>query len=122
MEETDIKEVYDNYYRLKHEMKTLKEQERKVSKDIQEEEIKIKEHMTVNQIDCVSMTNYQIILYEKKINQTYKKQTIKSVILESMDTIKQLTDNDRISELLTENIMNNKVFITKPEIKIKINK
>jgi hypothetical protein len=78
--------------------------------------------MTVNQIDCVSMTNYQIILYEKKINQTYKKQTIKSVILESMDTIKQLTDNDRISELLTENIMNNKVFITKPEIKIKINK
>ena len=43
MDEEEIREVYDNYYRLKHEMKMLKEQERKVSKDIITEELKIKE-------------------------------------------------------------------------------
>lgn len=108
-------ELCNEYYKIKKEMADLRKQQLVLKKQAIELEIKIKEYLIQNKEESIVTNDCQISIYEKKINQTFKKESIKDVLS------KELKDEKR-AELLTDSIINNKVSINVDGIKIKFNK
>jgi len=93
---------------LRNGLKTLKKQ----SQDLEKE---IKEYMTKNDMDSISVKDGEIVLYSRKISQTFKKETIVEKLTE------ELKDSEK-AERLTQSILGNKKFIVEDKVKAVIKK
>ena len=86
-----------------------------VKKNTDALELEIKEYMTQNDMDSVSLKDGEIVLYARKIPQTFKKEVI-------MEKINEKLKDTQKSEELAQSIIQNKQFIVEDKIKAIIKK
>jgi hypothetical protein len=85
----------------------------KKGNDLLEKEIQ--KYMVDNDMDSISIAEGEILLYQRKIPQKFKKEQL-------IEKINETINNTTISEKLTDNIINNKVFTTESKIKAVVKK
>ena len=112
---TPIQEKLHKYLDLQKQLGEIRKQQNIIKKSLQNMEADIKEYMTTNDMDSISLKDGEIVLYGKKISQTFKKE----VMLEKIN--EKLKDTQKAEEL-TESILNNKQFIVENKIKAVIKK
>ena len=112
---SQIKEKFTEYFDICKELAALRKQQNARKKRSDSLEKEIKEHMTVNDLDSLSFKDGQIILYDRKNLQTFKKESIQECLKE------ELGDANK-AEKLAETIISNKVYKTEKKIKVNLKK
>ena len=115
MTEVTIKNKLEKYIQLNKDLSALRKSQSEIKKNIETLETDIKTYMMSNDMDTISLSDGQIVLYGKKVSQTFKKDTIVEKLTE------KLKDSHKAEEL-TESIMQNKKFIVQDRIKAVIHK
>lgn len=110
-----IQEKFKEYLELNKELVTLRKNLKEKKQYVDKLEKDIKEYMTNNNMDSISMKDGEIVLYSKKISQTFKKDTIVEKLTE------QLKDSNK-AEALTQCILENKKYIVEDKIKAVLKK
>lgn len=112
---TAIQEKFQKYLEIQKQLGESRKLQKEWRKDIDSLESDIKEYMTKNDMDSISLKEGEIVLYAKKISQTFKKE----VIMEKLN--EKLKDTQKAEEL-TQSILQNKSFIVEDKIKAIIKK
>jgi DNA repair ATPase RecN len=112
---TAIQEKFQKYLEIQKQLAESRKQQKEWRKEIDSLESDIKEYMTKNDMDSISLKEGEIVLYAKKISQTFKKE----VIMEKLN--EKLKDTQKAEEL-TQSILQNKSFIVEDKIKAIIKK
>jgi len=112
---TSIQETFQKYLQLQKELSDIRKQQKQIKKNADTLELEIKEYMTKNDMDSISLKDGEIVLYARKIPQTFKKE----VIMEKLN--EKLKDSQKAEEL-TQSILQNKQFIVEDKIKAVIKK
>lgn len=110
MSNQTLQEKFTSYLDLNKELAVLRKQQRVLKSKIVDMEKDIKEYMNKNEMDSIALKDGEIVLYNKKISQTFKKEAIVEKLTES------LKDSQRAEEL-TECILHNKKFVVEEKIK-----
>lgn len=105
-----IQEKFQKYLEIQKQLTESRKQQKQWRKDIVELEKDIKDYMTKNDMDSISLKEGEIVLYAKKISQTFKK----DVIIEKLT--EKLKDSQKAEEL-TQSILQNKSFIVEDKLK-----
>ena len=108
-----IHEKFSNYLLLQKNLVAIRKEQKNVKKELDTLEADIMEYMVNNEMNNISIKEGEIILYPKKISQTFKKETI-------IETLNVKLKNTLQSEELAESILENKKFITQDKIKVKL--
>lgn len=111
-----IQEKFKLYLELNKEIAEFRKKQAAQKKVIQNLEDEIKQYMKDNEMDSISLNEGEILLYDRKVSQTYKKETIVEKLTE------KLKGNGDLAESLAESIITNKVFNVESKIKAKIKK
>jgi DNA repair ATPase RecN len=110
-----IQETFQKYLELQKQLTDMRKQQKIVKKNADTLESEIKEYMTKNNMDSISLKDGEIVLYARKIPQTFKKEVI-------MEKINEKLKDSQKSEELAESILQNKQFIVEDKIKVVIKK
>lgn len=108
-----IQEKFAEYFKVSKDIAALRKQQNNLKKMSETLESEIKEYMTQNDLDSLSFKDGQIVLYDRKNMQTYKKENIVECLKEELKG-----DADK-AEKLASSIIANKVY--KIEKKVKVN-
>ena len=111
----DIQEQLTQYLSLNRDLAQIRKQQKELKKKVDSFEKNIKEYMTSNDMDSISLKDGEIVLYSKKIPQTFKKEVIVEKLTE------KLNDSQKAEEL-TQSILQNKKFIVEDKIKAIVKK
>lgn len=111
----DIQEKFQQYLEIQKTLSDMRKKQKEYKTDLLQLEKEIKEYMRENDMDSISLKEGEIVLYAKKISQTFKKEVIMNKINE------KLKDPQR-SEELTDSILTNKTYILEDKIKAVIKK
>jgi hypothetical protein len=115
--DSEIQEKFKLYIELQIEIGEFRKKQNEQKKVLQNLEDSIKEYMTANELDSIALKGgHEIILYERKVSQTLKKNTIVEKLTE------KLKGDTKKAEELTESIFNNKIFTTEAKVKSKLKK
>ena len=108
------------YVSINKELYEYRKKQKEQKKKLLSLEEDIHNHMTENDITSLKVntddTNGEIVIYEQKVSQTFKKEAM----IECLKN--KLKGNEKVAEELTESILTNKVFNVKPKIKCNIKK
>lgn len=115
MSNQTLQEKFTLYLELNKELAQLRKQQRQLKTKVTDMEKDIKEYMTKNEMDSIALKEGEIILYNKKIPQTFKKESIVEKINET------LKDSQKAEEL-TESILHNKKFLLEEKLRAVIKK
>lgn len=107
---SEISSKFEEFLNISKQLREFRKQQKDLRTRLQTLESEIKEYMSENNMDSVSLKNGEIVLYEKKISQTFKKETI----IENLTS--KLKDSVKAEEL-TESILSNKSFVLQDKIK-----
>jgi len=110
-----IQEKLQKYLEIQRQLIESRKQQKLWKNELDTLEKEIKEYMTKNDMDSISLKEGEIVLYSKKISQTFKKEVIMEKLTE------QLKDSKRAEEL-TQSILQNKKFLLEDKIKAIIKK
>lgn len=113
--ENTLQELFKDYIDLSKQIADLREKQKEFKKSMDKIEKSIKEYMTNNEMDSISLKDAEIVLYNKKISQTFKKETITEKLTE------ELSDPQKAEEL-AKSIVQNKKFIVENKIKVVLKK
>lgn len=116
MTESTIQDKFKLYLELNKEIALFRKKQADQKKILQNLEDEIKSYMKENQMDSISLNEGEILLYDRKISQSFKKETIVEKLTE------KLKGNGELAESLAESIVTNKVFNIESKIKAKIKK
>jgi hypothetical protein len=109
-------EKFHKYLEIQRELTELRKKEKECKKNLTALEAEIKEYMTKNDMDSISLKDGQIVLYAKKISQTLKRETIADKLAESLNC------DEKKAETLADTILKNKKYIVEDKIKAVIKK
>ena len=112
---SEIQQKFQNYLDLHKSLSKMRKEQKETKTLIDKLEKEIKEYMTENDMDSIALKDGEIILYSKKVSQTFKKEVIMEKINEHLKDLQE-------SETLTESILHNKKFILQDKIKAVIKK
>jgi DNA repair ATPase RecN len=112
---SEIQQKFQNYLDLHKSLSKMRKEQKETKTLIDKLEKEIKEYMTENDMDSISLKDGEIILYSKKVSQTFKKEAIMEKINEHLKDLQE-------SETITESILHNKKFILQDKIKAVIKK
>jgi len=112
---TPIQETFQKYLELQKQLTDMRKQQKIVKKNTDILELEIKEYMTKNDMDSISLKDGEIVLYARKIPQTFKKEVI-------MEKINERLKDSQKSEEIAQSILQNKQFIVEDKIKAVIKK
>lgn len=115
MSNQTLQDKFTLYLDLNKELTQLRKQQRTLKAKVLDIEKDIKEYMTTNEMDSIALKDGEIILYNKKIPQTFKKESIVEKLTES------LKDSQKAEEL-TESILHNKKFVVEEKLRAVIKK
>lgn len=115
MSDTNIQDKFREFLSMNEEITNLRQQVKKKKEQIDHLEKEIKDYMTHNNMDSISMKDGEIVLYSRKISQTFKKDTIVEKLTE------ELKDSQK-AERLTQSIIQNKKYVVEEKIKAVIKK
>jgi len=111
----NITEKFKKYLEITKEIADIKKsinEKKKITEKLGEE---IYKHMVDNEIDSINIAEGEIVLYQRKVPQKFKKENI-------IETINETIKNPEISEKLTDKIMNNKVCSIESKIRAIVKK
>jgi hypothetical protein len=109
-------EKFHKYLEIQKELSEMRKKQTECKKQLITLETEIKEYMTQNDMDSISLKDGQIVLYAKKISQTFKRDTIANKLAESLDC------DEKKAETLADTILKNKKYIVEEKIKAVIKK
>lgn len=112
----DIQEKFKLYIELQKEIVAFRKKQAEQKKILQGLEKEIQEYMTNNQMDSINLKDGDIVIYEKKVSQSFKRPAIIEKITE------ELKCDETKAEKLAESILTNKVFTLEPKLKVNIKK
>lgn len=112
---TSMQDVITEYFDAVNESKELKTKQKNLKKKIDDIQNKIKKYMIENDINNLSFEQGDIVMYEKKIPQTFKKENIIETLTE------ELKDNEKATEI-THTILSNKKFLIENSVKAVVKK
>jgi DNA repair ATPase RecN len=112
---TPIQETFQKYLELQKQLTDMRKKVKEIKKNADTLESEIKEYMTKNNMDSISLKDGEIVLYARKIPQTFKKEVI-------MEKINEKLKDSQKAEELAESILQNKQFIVEDKIKVVIKK
>lgn len=112
---SDIQQKFQNYLELHKSLSQMRKEQKETKNLIDKLEKEIKDYMTQNDMDSISLKDGEIILYAKKVSQTFKKEVL-------MEKINEHLKDSQESERLTESILHNKKYILQDKIKAVIKK
>jgi hypothetical protein len=112
----DIQEKFKLYIELQKEITAFRVKQNEQKKILQGLEKEIHEYMTTNDMENISLKDGEIVLYEKKVSQSFKRPAMIEKITE------ELKCNEEKAEKLAESILTNKVFTLEKKIKANIKK
>lgn len=115
MSNQSLQEKFTLYLELNKEMAQLRKQQKGLKNRVNEIEKDIKDYMTNNEMDSIALKDGEIVLYNKKIPQTFKKDTIVEKLTET------LKDSQKAEEL-TETILHNKKFVVEEKLRAVLKK
>ena len=107
----DIQEKFKLYIELQKEIAVFRKRQSEQKKVLQSLEKEIHEYMTTNDMENIILKDGEIILYERKISQTFKRPTMIEKITE------ELKCDEAKAEKLAESILTNKVFTLEKKLK-----
>jgi DNA repair ATPase RecN len=110
-----VQEKFTQYLNLQKQLAEVRKQQKELKKTTDELEKEIKEYMTKNEMDCITMKEGEIVLYAKKISQTFKKETI-------VETLTEKLNDSQKAEELTQSILGNKKFLVEDKVRAVIRK
>ena len=110
-----IQETFQKYIELQKQLTDMRKQQKIVKKNADTLELEIKEYMTKNEMDSISLKDGEIVLYARKIPQTFKKEVM-------MEKINERLKDSQKSEEIAQSILQNKQFIVEEKIKAVIKK
>lgn len=112
----DIQAKFALYIEINKEIAVFRKKQSEQKKVLQKLESEIQEYMTANSMDSISVKDGEIVLYEKKTSQSFKRPAIVERITE------ELKCDEKKAERLAESILTNKVFTVESKIKANIKK
>ncbi len=110
-----VQQKFAEYLQLNKDLTALRKQQKELKKKSDALEKEIKEYMTKNEMDSITMREGEIVMYAKKIPQTFKKESIVEKLTE------KLNDSQKAEEL-TQSILANKKYLVEDKIKAVIKK
>ena len=111
----DIMTKFGEYLDLNRQLAELRKQTKEIKDKTTELEKEIMTYMLDNSLDNISLKDGEIVLYQKKISQTFKKETIVEKLKERLRDVTQ-------AEELTDSILSNKTFTVQDKVKAVIKK
>lgn len=116
MLDNTIQEKFKLYLEMQKELTAFRKKQAEQKKSLQNLENEIKEYMEKNKMDSISLKEGEILLYDRKVSQTFKRDTI-------VECLKgKLKGDEKKAEELTESILANKVFNIESKLKCNIKK
>jgi len=116
MENTSIQDKFRLYLDMQKDFTIFKKKQAEKKKMLNSLEDEIKEYMKSNNMDTISLKEGEIIMYDRKVSLTFKKESILEKLTE------KLKGDDVLAEKLAESIMSNKIFNVESKIKANIKK
>jgi hypothetical protein len=116
MAEATIQEKFKLYLEMQKELTAFRKKQAEQKKLLLNLESEIKEYMEKNKMDSISLKEGEIVLYDRKVSQTFKRDTIVECLKD------KLKGDEKKAEELTESILSNKVFNVEQKIKCTIKK
>lgn len=114
-ENNSLQSLFNQYIDLSKELDSLKNLQKDVKNKISKIESSIKEYMTKNDMESLKINDAEIVLYNKKISQTFKKETI-------AEKLKEELQDESKAEDLAKSIVQNKKFLIENSIKVVLKK
>lgn len=108
--EQNLDALCNEYIDLSQELKKLSKQRNEIKKRTTFLEKEIKQIMTDRQMDSIALPKGEIVRYDRKISQTFKRETIMENLTEKVKDIKK-------AEELTNSILSNKKFSLENKIR-----
>ena len=110
-----INQKFQQYLEIQRSLAEFRKKQKDCKKTLDALEKDIKEYMTNNDMDSISLKEGEIVLYPKKISQMFKKVVIMEKLTE------ELKDGKKAEEL-TQSILQNKRFVIEDKLKAVIKK
>jgi DNA repair ATPase RecN len=110
-----INQKFQQYLEIQQSLAEFRKKQKDCKKTLDALEKDIKEYMTNNDMDSISLKEGEIVLYPKKISQMFKKEVIMEKLTE------ELKDGKKAEEL-TQSILQNKRFVIEDKLKAVIKK
>ena len=110
-----VNELFKEYIEISKEIQELRQKQKDLKDKTNKIEKAIKEYMKNNDMDSIALRDDEIVLYNKKVSQTFKKETITEKLTEELsDPVK--------AEELAKSIVENKKFLLENKIKVVMKK
>lgn len=110
----DIQEKFKLYIELNKELVEFRKKQSEKKKVLDQLENEIFIYMSENNMDKVNLKDGEIVLYDRKISQSFKRPAIVEKLTE------KLRCDEKKAEDIAESILTNKVFTLKKKIKANI--
>jgi microsomal dipeptidase-like Zn-dependent dipeptidase len=110
-----IQNKLESYIELQKVLSDYRKKLRDSKKQLDDLEKEIKTYMTTNGMDSIALPTGEIVLYNKKIPQTFKKESM-------VDTLTDKLKNQKQAEELVETILKNKTFLVEEKVRAIIKK
>ena len=110
-----IEDQLQEYLNLNKTLTEMRKQQKVIKEKADALEKGIKQYMTDNGMDSINLKDGEIVLYSRKVSQTFKKEAIVEKLTE------ELHDTQK-AEQLTQCILQNKKFLLEDKIKAVLKK
>lgn len=111
----EIAQTLSDFLTLQQKMQEYRLKTKELTKAMKSMEEEIKEYMTKHSMDEIKLDSGNIVLYNKKVPQTFKKEVIKEKLEKKLQNAKQ-------AEELANVIVDNKTFTLEEKIKVVLKK
>ena len=110
-----VQEQLESYIELQKVLSEYRKKLRDSKKQLDTMEKEIKTYMTNHNMDSIALPTGEIVLYSKKIPQTFKKESM-------VGTLSEKLNNQKQAEELVETILKNKTFLVEEKVRVIIKK
>lgn len=112
----DIQEKLKLYVELNKEITEFRKKQRDQKKVLDQLEKEIFDYMSDNNMENISLKDGDIIIYDKKVSQSFKRPAIVEKLTE------KLRCDEKKAEDIAESLLTNKVYTLEKKIKVNIKK
>ena len=112
----DIQEKFKLYLELNKEIVEFRKKQREQKKVLDQLEKEMHDYMSDNNMDSISLKDGEIVLYDRKVSQSFKRPAIVEKLTE------KLRCDEKKAEDIAESILTNKVYTVEKKIKVNIKK
>jgi hypothetical protein len=110
-----IQEKFKLYLDINKEIAELRKAQANYKKQLAQLETDIDEYMEKNSMDSIALKEGEIVRYDRKVNQTFKRESM-------VECLNNTIKDEEKAEKLVESILTNKTFKVEKKLKVNIKK